>query len=66
MAFRPAFESAEVPTYAQMCSYTDPTTGITITTKLWDGNDGNYHLWAGVGFGIARARVTALTAIVSA
>ncbi len=66
VAFRPAFESAEVPTYAQMGSYTDPTTGITITTKLWDGNDGNYHLWAGVGFGIARARVTALTAIVSA
>ena len=66
VAFRPSFESAEVPTYAQMGSYTDPGTGITITTKLWDGNDGNYHLWAGVGFGIARARVTALTAIVSA
>ena len=66
VAFRPSFESNEVPTYAQMGSYTDPTTGITITTKLWDGNDGNYHLWAGVGFGISRARVTALTAIVSA
>lgn len=66
VAFRPSFESGEVPTYAKMGSYTDPTTGITITTKIWDGNDGNYHLWAGVGFGIARGRVTALTAIVSA
>lgn len=66
VAFRPSFESSEVPTYAQVGSYTDPTTGITITTKIWDGNDGNYHLWAGVGFGIARGRVTALTAIVSA
>ncbi len=66
VGFRPSFESAEVPTYASMGTYTDPNFGITITTRLWDGNDGNYHLWAGVGFGIARGRVTALTAIVSA
>lgn len=66
VGFRPSFESREVPTYAQVGTYTDPNFGITITTKLWDGNDGNYHLWAGVGFGISRARVTALTAIVSA
>jgi hypothetical protein len=49
-----------------MGTYTDPNFGITITTRIWDGNDGNYHIWAGVGFGIARGRVTALTAIVSA
>lgn len=66
VAFRPSFESSDVPTYAKMGSYTDPTTGITITTKIWDGNDGNFHLWAGVGFGIARGRLSALTAIVSA
>lgn len=66
VAFRPSFESAEVPTYAMMGSYTDPGTGITITTKIWDGNDGNYHIWAGVGFGIARGQVAALTLLKSA
>lgn len=66
VGFRPSFESKGVPTYADVGSYTDPNFGITITTKIWDGMDGNYHIWAGVGFGIARGRVTALTAIVSA
>lgn len=66
VGFRPSFESAEVPTYAAMGSYTDPNFGITITTRIWDGNDGNYHIWAGVGFGVARGRLTALTAIVLA
>ena len=52
--------------YAMMGTYTEPTTGITITTKVWDGNDGNYHIWAGVGFGIAVGQAAALTILKSA
>ena len=66
VGFRPSFESADVPTYAMVGSYTEPTTGITITTKIWDGNDGNYHIWAGVGFGISRGQVGALSLLKSA
>ena len=66
VGFRPSFESTQVPTYADVGSYTDPNFGITITTKIWDGLDGNYHIWAGIGFGISRGRLTALTPIVSA
>lgn len=66
VGFRPSFESTEFPTYAAVGSYTEPTTGITITTKVWDGNDGNYHVWAGVGFGISAGQVAALTLIKSA
>lgn len=66
VAFRPSMESADVPTYAAMGSYTDPKTSITITTKIWDGNDGNYRIGGFVGFGIARGQVAALTLIKSA
>ena len=66
VGFRPSFESNEVPSYAMVGSYTEPTTGITITTKIWDGNDGNFHIWAGVGFGIARGQVGALSLLKSA
>ena len=66
VGFRPSFESAEFSTAASFGSYTEPTTGLTITTKIWDGNDGNYHIWAGVGFGISRGQVGALTLIKSA
>lgn len=65
VGFRPSFESGEFPTYASMGTYTEPTTGITITTKIWDGNDGNYHVWAGVGFGISAGQVGALSLIKS-
>ena len=66
VAFRPSIESAEVPTYAAMGSFTDPKTGITVTTKIWDGNDGNYYIGGFVGFGIARGQTAALTIIKSA
>lgn len=66
VGFRPSFESAEVPSYAMVGTYTEPTTGITITTKIWDGNDGNFHIWAGVGFGIARGQIGALSLLKSA
>ncbi len=66
VGFRPSFESSEVPSYAMVGSYTEPTTGIAITTKIWDGNDGNFHIWAGVGFGIARGQVAALSLLKSA
>lgn len=61
VGFRPSFESAEVPSYALMGSYTDPTTNITVTTKIWDGNDGNYRIGGFIGFGIARGQTAALS-----
>lgn len=66
VGFRPSMESADVPTYAAIGSFTDPKTGITITTKIWDGNDGNYRIGGFVGFGISRGQTAALTIIKSA
>lgn len=66
VGFRPSFESALVPTYADMGLYTEPTTGITITTKIWDGNDGNFYIGGFVGFGISRGQTAALTILKSA
>jgi len=66
VGFRPSMESADVPTYAAIGSFTDPITGITITTKIWDGNDGNYRIGGFVGFGISRGQTAALTIIKSA
>lgn len=66
VGFRPSFESAEVPSYALAGSYTDPKTGITITTKIWDGNDGNYRIGGFVGFGISRGQTAALSILKSA
>lgn len=66
VAFRPSFESAEVPNYAQVGTYTEPTTGITMTTKIWDGMDGNFYIGGFVGFGIAAGQAPALTILKSA
>lgn len=66
VAFRPSFESAEVPSYAQMGTYTEPTTGITMTTKIWDGMDGNYYIGGFVGFGVSAGQAAALTILKSA
>ena len=66
VGFRPSFENADFGTSALIGSYTDPATGITITTKFWDGNDGNYHIWAGLGFGISAGQAAALTILKSA
>lgn len=66
VAFRPSFESVQVPGYAMMGSYTEPTTGITITTKVWDGMDGNFYIGGFVGFGIAAGQAPALTILKSA
>jgi hypothetical protein len=66
VAFRPSIESAEVPGYAMVGSYTEPTTGITITTKIWDGMDGNFYIGGFCGFGISAGQAAALTILKSA
>jgi len=66
VAFRPSIESAEVPGYAMVGSYTEPTTGITITTKIWDGMDGNFYIGGFCGFGISVGQAAALTILKSA
>lgn len=65
VGFRPSFESA-IPDYAAMGSYTDPKTGITVTTKIWDNMDGNYSIGGFVGFGISRGQTAALSILKSA
>ena len=54
------------PTYAQIGTYTEPGLGITMTTRIWDGNDGNVYIGGFVGFGIAAGQVAALTILKSA
>lgn len=66
VAFRPSFESSEVPGYAMVGTYTEPTTGITMTTKIWDGMDGNFYVGGFVGFGISVGQAAALTILKSA
>ncbi|MBK9580333.1 MAG: hypothetical protein IPO40_24980 [Fibrobacteres bacterium] len=39
----------------------EPGTSITMTTRIWDGNDGNIYIGGFVGFGISRGQVAALT-----
>mgnify|MGYP000877941578 FL=1 len=67
VAFAPSAVSTPwAPTYAQVGSFTEATTGITLTTRIWDGNDGNVYIGGFVGFGIARGQTAALTILKSA
>ena len=67
VAFAPSAVSTPwAPTYAQIGSYTEPGLGITMTTRIWDGNDGNIYIGGFVGFGISRGQVAALTLLKSA
>lgn len=67
VAFAPSAVSTQwAPTYAQVGSFTEATTGITMTTRIWDGNDGNVYIGGFVGFGIARGQTAALTILKSA
>ena len=66
VGFAPAIQNSKFGSSAIVGSYTDPTTGITITTKFWDDNTGNYHIWAGLMFGISAGQAAALTILKSA
>ena len=66
VGFAPAIQNSRFGSSAIVGSYTDPTTGITITTKFWDDNTGNYHIWAGLMFGISAGQAAALTILKSA
>lgn len=67
VAFSPSAVSTPwAPTYAQVGSYTEPGVGITMTTRIWDGNDGNVYIGGFIGFGISRGQVGALTILKSA
>lgn len=67
VAFAPSAVSTPwAPTYAQIGSYTEPGLGITMTTRIWDGNDGNVYIGGFVGFGISRGQTAALTILKSA
>jgi hypothetical protein len=68
VAFSPAASALTgwAPTVAARGSYTDPSTGITIATKVWDDNLGNIYIGGYVGFGIARGNVGSLQILKSA
>jgi len=67
VAFAPSAVSTPwAPTYAQIGTFTEATTGITMTTRIWDGNDGNVYIGGFVGFGISRGQTAALTILKSA
>lgn len=67
VAFAPSAVGTEwAPTYAQIGTFTEATTGITMTTRIWDGNDGNVYIGGFVGFGISRGQTAALTILKSA
>lgn len=58
------------PTAAKFGSFTAPIGDsgktLTITTKMWDGNDGNYRLGGFIKFGAAAGQTAALRIIKSA
>ena len=67
VAFAPSAVSTPwAPTYAQIGTFREATTGITMTTRIWDGNDGNVYIGGFVGFGISRGQTAALTILKSA
>lgn len=68
VAFSPAANelTAWAPSVAARGSYTDPSTGITISTKIWDDNMGNIYIGGYMGFGIARGNVGSLQILKSA
>lgn len=67
VGFGPApIQNAMFPSAARFGSFSEAKTGITIVTKMWDGNDGNYRLGGYVKFGIARGQTAALRILKSA
>lgn len=67
VAFSPAkIQNAMFPNVSAVGTFRDAQTGITITTKMWDGNDGNYYLGGFIDFGIARGQTAALRILKSA
>lgn len=68
VAFSPTGDelTAWAPGAAARGSYTDPMTGITLTTKVWTDNLGSVYIGGYVGFGIARGNVASLQILKSA
>ena len=68
VAFSPAANelTAWAPSVAARGSYTDPSTGITISTKIWDDNMGNVYIGGYMGFGISRGNAGSLQILKSA
>lgn len=68
VAFSPAGDelTAWAPSAAARGSYTDPTTGIQVSTKIWSDNLGNVYIGGYVGFGIGRGNVASLEILKSA
>ena len=68
VAFSPASNELTpwAPSVAARGSYTDPSTGITISTKIWDDNLGNIYIGGYMGFGIARGNAGSLQILKSA
>lgn len=68
VAFSPTGDelTSWAPGAAARGSYTDPSTGITISTKVWTDNLGSVYIGGYVGFGIGRGNVGSLQILKSA